>query len=92
MADDSQTTNLPGPITAMVSYPAPPKLTLWEWLGFKPRPSIIPERLYAAVGSTIFVSDVNGKFDYSLNMTHASTANFHSESNPMPREGIERDG
>jgi hypothetical protein len=64
----TQTTtySLPGQITALVSYPQPPKLTLWEWLGVKPRPHIVPERLYAAIGSTIFISDVNGQFDYSL--------------------------
>lgn len=60
-------TTLPGgPITALVSYPTPPKLTIWEWLGVKPQPPVIPQRLYAAVGSTIFVSNDEGVFDYSL--------------------------
>jgi hypothetical protein len=61
--------HLPGNITCMVSYPTPEKLTLWEWLGIKNRPPIIPQRLYAAVGSTIFISNVEGKFDYSLPIT-----------------------
>lgn len=66
MKDTTQTTFPGGPITAMVSHPAPQKLTLWEWLGVKPRPLVIPQRLYVAVGSTVFISDVDGKFDYSL--------------------------
>ena len=47
---------LPGQITCLVSHPIPPKLTLWEWLGIKKRPPVMPQRLYAAVGSTIFIS------------------------------------
>lgn len=58
--------HLPGHVTCLVSYPIPPKLTLWEWLGIKKRPLIVPQRLYAAVGSIIFVSNDEGKFDYSL--------------------------
>ncbi len=57
---------LPGEITCMVSHPTPPKLTLWEWLGVKKRPPVLPQRLYAVVGSTVFISNDQGEFDYSL--------------------------
>lgn len=51
------------PITSMTSHPSPQRLTLLEFLGFKKRPKIIPQRLYVACGATIYVSDVNGDFD-----------------------------
>lgn len=67
--------SFPGQITCMVSHPMPPKLTLWEWLGLKPRPLVIPARLYVAVGSVVFISSADGEFDYGLHEQQAEGGN-----------------
>ncbi len=53
----------PDAIAAIAVHPELPKLTLWEWLGFKPRPQILPQRLYVACGDTLYISDTEGQFD-----------------------------
>lgn len=51
------------PITSIVVYPPPIKLTFLQWLGLKKRPPIVTQRVYIASGSGLYVSDVEGKFD-----------------------------
>jgi hypothetical protein len=64
----------PSEITCLISHPLPQKLTLWEWLGVKKRPPIVPQRLYAVIGSTVFVSNEKGEFDFSVS-THQKEPN-----------------